>query len=324
MHQTDGLGVFGTAALVTTALIGAIVFAEHLAGRDPLRCKKSESAAQTNHGAPRPTMPNVGASKPAYQTPDCRVPNSDKEDDLCQQRRMAQGADESACIARWQFWASLFGLGGLICTLLLGIRANLAASQNANAAVAAVDLARKTYVAEHRVWLKVYPVSANSVEFKGDKIRVSITIEAENIGNHPAANVHLGGSAFRARGFAINRAGVKRFVEREKRMLSMPGSMLMPGDRTRLTFTGDAETDPDAEVKGAQQEAAGVPLQNRPIALSAAFGVFYKSAAVDEWHHTAHALFLRRLDNKDFSPESGDVTAENLKMTVLPYDTDFT
>ena len=117
--------------MVLAAGIGAAVFAEHMAGRDPLRCKERGHPTQAAGNSPRTASGTVEA---VYQAPDCSIPKTDKEDDLCQQRRMAHAAEESACIARWQYWVSLFGLGGLLGTIVYSARSARAAAEAAEAA----------------------------------------------------------------------------------------------------------------------------------------------------------------------------------------------
>jgi hypothetical protein len=140
MGQSNGLGAIAIAGMVLAAGIGAAVLAEHLAGRDPLRCKEREHPTQAPGRAPNTFAPSAGAVETAYQTPDCSEPRTEKEDELCQQRRAASAAVESACISRWQFWVSLFGLGGLIGTIVYSARSARAASE------AAVQMAREVDV----------------------------------------------------------------------------------------------------------------------------------------------------------------------------------
>ena len=117
--------------------ISAIVVAEHLAGRDPLRCHERNYAAQPRTNGPKISS---GTVETPYEAPNCAEPKDDKQDDLCQQRRMAQAADEAACIARWQFWISLFGLGGLLGTVVYAAKSARAASQAARETARSVDV----------------------------------------------------------------------------------------------------------------------------------------------------------------------------------------
>ena len=91
----------------------------------------------------------------------------------------------------------------------------------------------------------------------------------------------------------------------------------MPGEKTaNWSFSADAALDPDIE-KRAAEIAASNPFPGK-LAISVAYGVFYKSVASDEWLYSADLIFLIKVDNTDFDPAFGDVPTSNLRATLIP------
>jgi hypothetical protein len=181
-----------------------------------------------------------------------------------------------------------------------------------------VEVARKTYVAEHRTWLKVYPTEIGPVTFDGDRIRVNITIEAENIGSSPAIAVNLDCKPYRGRGFVVSGSACKNLIAEKKAFASLTksGMILMTSEKHSCRFAADAETDATTEAKTKEQEAFGVPPANLKVTLSVVCCVIYKSLASDDWHHTGHVIWLRKKDRSGFDAAFGDVTGDNIKVTM--------
>ena len=80
-----------------------------------------------------------------------------------------------------------------IFTVILGISTIglwMATKASIRVARDGVEIAKNAYIAGHRTWLRVYPTEVGPVTFEGDRIRVNIIIEAENIGESPAIAVN--------------------------------------------------------------------------------------------------------------------------------------
>jgi hypothetical protein len=197
-----------------------------------------------------------------------------------------------------------------------------AAKDQIAVANAGVEVAKNTYIAGHRTWLRIYPIEVGPVTFEESQIRMTITIEAENIGGSPAIAVNLGCKPYRGRGFMVSRSAVESLIAEEKVISSfrsgMSGVVLMAGEKTSCRFTADAETDASTEAKANEQESLGVPAANHSTTLSAAYCVIYKSVASDDWRHTGHIIWLTKKDRTDFDAALGAVTANQIKATVLP------
>jgi hypothetical protein len=73
---------------------------------------------------------------PTDKAPDGGKADDTKKEELHQQWRSANAAEESACISRWQLWLSALGIGGLVGTIMY-------AARNAKAAADAADQVRR-------------------------------------------------------------------------------------------------------------------------------------------------------------------------------------
>ncbi|MGA7386290.1 MAG: hypothetical protein WBW81_16820 [Methylocella sp.] len=183
---------------------------------------------------------------------------------------------------------------------------------------AGIKIAKNAYVAEHRTWLKIYPTEIGPVTFDGDRIRVNITVEAKNIGGSPAVAVNLCCKPYRGRGFVVLGNAVESLIAEEKAFASLTksGMILMTGDKHNCMFSADAETDATTEAKTKEQEALGIQTANLQVTLSIACCVIYKSLTSDDWHHTGHMISLRKKDRSRFDAALGDVTGDNIKVTM--------
>lgn len=222
------------AGAVAAIAIGAVVFAEYLAGRDPLRCYERQRSAQPAAYSQTP------AAVATYQAPNCAVPQDDKQDDLCPQRRMAEAAEESACIARWQFWISMFGLGGLIATVVYAAQNARAATSAAIASAESAEVAEKSLAATQRPWVSVKLEIASDLKFRNNEGVIECVLHLSNTGLSPAANIEI-------RAKLCAPASVRRVIEemsqearqkaaarRQVPLGRMVGFSLFPKDSTEI------------------------------------------------------------------------------------------
>lgn len=185
-----------------------------------------------------------------------------------------------------------------------------------------IDLASAEFNASHRTWLKVYPVSA-ALRFDGDKMILTITIEAQNVGQNPAVRVFLGCEMHRSRSFVAGAKEVAALVEAEKFIYSLPdigsGEVLLPNEKTSVQFTvNDVQISAALEERVKQQEAfitshGGSPPKDRHT-LSFTYCALYKSLVSDDWRVSAHAGWLSKNDNSEFDPALGDVPADKIRL----------
>jgi len=263
------------------------------------------------------------APKPIASVEDCSGCNDHDKLDLLEQRRMAVAAER-------QVWVGIGGLVALVLTLGLNAVATMASNRAAHAAQETVKTMRATAMLENRAWLKVSPTGECAVQFSGDEVLVSFSVQVQNTGKLPA-RAHVDGATHRARGYIVAKTGLSRHLERERLFISrrdVPGYMLMPNESYTFSFSGPAQPDPYTEQKYAEEkatiEAAGMPSWVGPISLSASCVVFYKSIGATEWHCTAHVLLLSKRDNTEFDPALGNVAADNLRIIIYPADSEVT
>jgi hypothetical protein len=232
------------------------------------------------------------------------------DDDLRAQQEMADWAFVVAVTGIGGFFASLVGVGLLFFTF----------RQTGEQ----LELVRRAYVADHRTWLKVELVAINTITFKPDKsIRVHFTVQITNTGDLPAYSINVFGESFRTRGIVVGNAKRDVIVAQEKaRHSAFPdgGFLLLPKEPFTMSFGGDARLDPESEEHTARQIASGVLPQNLVFTISGVFGAIYKSAASDQWHHTAHIFLAVRTNKENFDENFvGEIPAEGLGFRVYPY-----
>lgn len=256
--------------------------------------------------------------EPNWAEPNCQKPGNHDEADLCQQRSMAEATQKAITLNYVQIGIGFVTLIGLALTVYF-------TRKTADAAVDAVDLSRKAYVAEHRAWMKVQISSVGPIRFSKDKISVRISLEGENIGEPAAVNVHVAAAPFVSHGVIPTRSAVDDFIQKELARISHPmirGMVLMRGEKTGIwAITNDAETDAETEKRSAEIANSGLPQKT---AISIAFGVFYKSLISDEWRYSVHLVYVHKIDQTDFDPSLGEVAPDNIMTTVLPQESQMT
>lgn len=238
-------------------------------------------------------------------------------------------------VAFFTFWLVLSTIGLGVSTVLLWRagekqfrHARRSAITQARDMQASVEIARRSYISQHRTWLKVYPVEIGPINVTDGKIRISILIEAENAGNFPAFDVQIGCTPYRARGTVVGKTGIQRLLAQLLQWTQLPnfphGQTLLPGDKTRVHFTADAETDSAAEALTAGREADGVASIHLTVQLSAVYCVIYKSMASDDWLHSAHSVWIGKKDRSEWLATPGEVATGDIKGTVFSPDNDIT
>jgi hypothetical protein len=165
--------------IALAVLYGASLFAVD----DPLSCKiGKEDAAYTPTYHQSSAQPIASGAKADEEIPNCRHPKNRNQHDSCQQRRQANAAEESRCIAERQFWLGLAGLFGLLITFIYSHRQSESARLSADASIRS---ARALIHAQHEV-----PAPTSMV----------FTAQIFNLGKSPAILVR----ACRCHAFELN------------------------------------------------------------------------------------------------------------------------
>lgn len=136
MRSDDRLLVFAISCIVALLALAVWLASEYAAGRNPIGCyythqQQRQATGNQNQGV----APGSGATTLNYQSR-CEKPKDEKEADFCQQRRMADAAEYANCLAVWQLWVSIIGIGGLIATISYSAIAARAATASATSAQA--------------------------------------------------------------------------------------------------------------------------------------------------------------------------------------------
>ncbi len=84
----------------------------------------------------------------AYEEPNCQYPKNEDQDDVCQQRRMADAAARSTCFIAWQTGIALAGLMAVLGTVFFAWRA-------ANAALEMNRITVKAHSSQQRPWITI-------------------------------------------------------------------------------------------------------------------------------------------------------------------------
>lgn len=166
------------------ALGGCLTVALVLSG--PGRAQNNEPIAeQAEHQteaqeAPDITTLGVGFWEGKTGNPEtyrgiCQNPENNTQADLCQQWRTAEAANEQAEYARWQLYASLAGVAGLIVSLFFTGWAARAASRAAVAAEKAVKVTSETAQRELRAFIHHDGYIAETVTVNGHVMHWKIT-----------------------------------------------------------------------------------------------------------------------------------------------------
>ncbi|HEV7878112.1 hypothetical protein [Bradyrhizobium sp.] len=284
--------------------------------------QKHITAEQPAHGTN--TKPDGSAAAPFVVQVMPSPKSAEQRAEETEEREEKKSADR--WLVRWT--AALFAatVGLILATGVLGyfgLQQSRDMKHSVAAATAAVEVANKAFVAEHRTWLKVYPTAAGPVAIKGGQIRVTVTIEAQNIGQNPAIAVNLHCKVFRSRSLVVGAVEMAETVSFAKgwARFGSKGFDLLPGEKTNVTFTMDAGTVPRLEEKTKEQIAQGLP--EMPVIIVAAFCVIYKSVVSDEWRHSSHLLWIGKANHGEFDLSGEELSPSELRCTVIPGESSF-
>ena len=116
----------------------------------------------------------------------CDKPKDHDAADLCEQRRMAQAAEDSVWWARLQTWIGIFGAGGLAITLIFTALATKVASRQ-------VKLSRRALVDTDRAF--IFPDAGllkAILRATDDKVQAwKTSVRWKNSGNTPTRYLHM-------------------------------------------------------------------------------------------------------------------------------------
>lgn len=212
------------------------------------------------------------------------------DEDLNTQRRMADAAEEVVNLTRWQLWIAIAGTIAVVFNLVLARRANEAAVKSASAAMEGAKIARDSYVAEHRAWVKLEEVVLkHPTKIGEDGIQLTVETAIRNVGRSPAFSVKARVQE------TFNSEGAEKFSDREHifkaGMRTAPleiGTHLFSDEPMPLRQATSWFIGPD-EFSGAIRTAED---GKKFIDLLMFVGVSYRVMGDDQIHltHRAHGL----------------------------------
>lgn len=204
-----------------------------------------------------------------------------------------------------------------------GIRAQKVAKQQAEDTQAQIGLARDQFAAVNRTWLRVYPVGVGPLVVGADgQFRLEVSIEAKNVGQHPAIGVSLHVQFYRGRGRIAGLAEAMAMIDREKWRIRAAmggfstGSALLPGDTTRTNFSAPVEVLPHLVEEADKYIALGASAASFPTTIAVIFCVIYRSLASDVLYHTGQIMSVR-LTNGELETASGSIPFDQLHSTIV-------
>lgn len=154
----------------------------------------------------------------------------------------------------------------------------------------------------------------------GEKeVHANFSVTAKNIGNVPAVDVHVFGTAIRSGPFILAGPGaIERQLQKAELIEMVAKTIVLPGQSTTMGFP-NAEVGFDQDTVARDEEMR----RNNPgvifpdyINITIVYGVRYRALGTSGKHHTVYLGSLHREQNRHFN--IGDIVpASDLKGMVL-------
>ena len=152
---------------------------------------QSDTNAPANRASEQPSQPALifvqqELAETDYYKISCTKPQDHDAADLCEQRRMAQAAEDSVWWARVQAWLGGLGFAGILITLIFsGLGTRVAARQ--------VRLSRQALIYTDRAFVYPFQVIWAAVkDVKTDKVQLwRLSIQWKNSGNTPTRHLRM-------------------------------------------------------------------------------------------------------------------------------------
>ena len=180
------------------------------------------------------------------------------------------------------------------------------------------EIARDTYVNEHRPLLKVSPIEVGPITFDGNRIRVRTVLEAENCGSHTAINVQMNCQSYVSNtNMIVGESGLKSLLEMTQAFanIGVSGSILLRGEKSTASFTADAILDVPTEQRAARHQIKFSPSGD--VYLSIAYCVYYRGMTAQIWRYVGHVAYVSVKGNLPINPANGDITPADIKLMIL-------
>jgi len=275
MSGSDWLRYTAAVAAALALIVFGWTIATLVAGGDPYGCRDTNNKQTEAQGYKLPrtrVVPNFDGT--VYHTPNCHRPKSRDEDDLCQQMRMAEAAEEASCITYVQSWVNVLGLMTLLLAVYFAARAAKYAKSAADAANDMNQITGRALIAQQRAWLKITNVEAHLVAHDKFNVGLKVVIITENTGNNPALEVFAFGDDVEQPDVNNKNVYIAKFKDHRDKHLMMKryGKTTFPGDPTEHHYVQAADPDwftSTGSVFGLAVSVTYLPFDAAPIAQTA-------------------------------------------------------
>ena len=251
-------------------------------------------AAQPQQQQPKTEPTPLPITQQAEKKPDpdyfkrsCDHPKQREDDDLCQQVRMAQAAEEAVYWAEWQTKIGIGGLIGVALSLIFSGWASFAAARAAKAAERAI-------VVENRPWIRFEPKIASDLNFTEHGGYIKFEITFKNVGGGPARLVVVdsGEISFYAQDpLADLNAWIVKYIGALEKTTA-EAITVFPGE----TYTNEIWSRLTREMMDKASPPRDGKQMFSPVVV---FGIFYRSTLDDEaLFYTVSAYLLGRHDKE--------------------------
>jgi hypothetical protein len=233
----------------------------------PQQAQQQQPSAQPS---PSPVAEQAKTeSDTGYYKASCDHPKSREDDDLCQQRRMAQAAEDAVWWAALQTKLGIAGFFAVIASLFF-------TGWAAVAAASAAKSAEKAIVVENRPWIKFEPKIAGDLNFNEHGGYIKFEVVFQNVGGGPAQLI------------GVDTGEIDFFADDPtvelKNWISKYASALQPVDTEAITVFPRETYHHEVNARISKEMIEKVePFDDGSKAVSpiVIFGIFYKSKLDD-------------------------------------------
>lgn len=205
-----------------------VSFAKHEAQDDRQGHQQETQADPGDSAAAKSTVVDVEPNTPPEENP-CEQRDGDNWQDLCQQWRMAEAAEDLTRLTLTQIGVTVFEVALLVAVLVYTAKATLANTE-------ANRLTKQSFVAEQRPWMSVEGIEkASPLVWRDGEGRITFSFFFKNYGQSLAIQVQIRTRVVAK--FATLREDIfKEFSKSNReRPLSFGGVTVFPGEIFKTT-----------------------------------------------------------------------------------------
>lgn len=184
MPRSNWLPYAALAGCLAIALWAGLALGQTEQPNDAPGQTQTQQPAPEQSQPPKANTPDIQVVRSYREQANCDGPQDHDAADFCEQRRMANAAENTLVWIQWQFWTNLVAIGGLLLSLYFARRAT-------NSAAEQVKLSRQAMISTQRAF-----VFSKDTQFNGlailDTNKVHhwrVAVQWENSGDTPTKNL---------------------------------------------------------------------------------------------------------------------------------------